>query len=378
MVKIILFLALTISLFANVNEGTHYRKTMQRSQPVSFWLLGKESIPFRDHQLQFDQPVALKARALLIQDSYSGFFIVQNLAEGEIKYRLHLPSGEVLSEFSRRWDRDQPLPIIIINSSGERIISFVQSGRLSVRNFSGELLWQRILKTDPVFTYENTYTLALNAKNGAVTAAISQPSKEGDPRWETRLYTVSAQGALLKERLFTNAKMLKMDVSRDGSRGVLTLVSSGNRNEKKRQIRTLILDSTQNVLRETNFQFRKALFVDTNHLLLMGKNKTHFINIKTGQVLWELKETERIFDSVVLTKKNRVGLISGRPEYVDGKLFYHDTHLYQTDCFKYEIEKTVIPEAEFIPGNIRKTRKGKWKLGGRYGVYLVPGMDGDK
>ncbi len=378
MIKTLLALTVAVSLFAKAGQDVNYRKTVQSPQPVSFWLLAEKPVPLVKQYLQTVQPVALKARELLIKDSDSGLFVVQNPAEGKIKYSLYLPSGALLSQFSSRWDSDLPLPQILIDSQRERIISLDQSGRLGLRDFSGELLWKKDLNVAPVFTYENTYAAALNTESGVITAVISQPSKEDDPRWQTRVFKVSPQREILKERIFSNTKMLKMDMKADGSRSALMLISTEKRSSERRQIRTLILDETLQVLRETHFQYRKAVFADKDHILFMGKRKVRFMAIKSGRVLWELSEAERIFDSVVLSKNNFAGLISGRAEYIDGKLFYRDTHFYQTDCFKYEIQKTVIPDAEFIPGNIRQTAKGQWNLGGRKGVYIVPELAGGK
>ena len=378
MIKTLLLITVAVSVFADVKGDTLYRKTMQSSRPVSFWLLGETSVPLIKNHLQIRQPVLLEARELLVQDSESGFFIIQNLAEDKIKYSLYQPSGETITTFSRYWDLDLPLPKILIDHQRERIISLDLTGFLQVRTFSGAILWQRALATNPVFTYENTYGAALNEESGEITAVFSQPSKEGDPRWETQLFVVTSWGDVLKKRVFKKAKLLKMDMTADGSRAVLMLISPGTDRSGKKRTRTLVFDKAQNILWESDFQYRKVLFADRDHILLMGKNKTRFTNIKTGHILWELTEPKRIFDSAVLTKNGFAVLVSGRPEYADGALFYHDTHIYQTDCFKYQIHQTIIPEAEFIPGNIRQTPKGGVNLGCKNGIYTLPGLDNSR
>lgn len=365
MIRIFLFLAVAVSLFASDKREFAYRKTEKQMRPVTFWMKN-------------GKPVSLKAQEILTEDSEKGFFLIQNPQANKINYSLRDSSGGVLSRFSRVWDSDLPLPKVLIDAQRKRIISLDISGRLLAKTFTGDLLWQRILIDHPVFTYENTYAAYLNETSGEITAAVSQPQQEGDPRRETRLFIISPEGVLVSARIFKNTQLLKMDMNADGSRTVLMVLSSPNNKSRKRQIRTFVLDQAQKILWESNFQYRRALFADGDHLLLTGKNKARFINIKNGQILWELKETERIFDSAVLTKDGFAALLSGRPEYVDGKLFYRDTHFYQTDCFNYHLWQTVIPEAAFIPGNIYQDEQGNWSLGGRFGVYRVPGLEDGK
>ena len=377
MFKTLITLTVFVSLLSGAGKENQYRKTVQSPQPVSFWLLGETPAPLTGQKLQTRQPLSLKARELLIESSENGRFIIQTPAENKITYSLYSASGALLSQFSQGWNSDLPLPKILIDVKRERIIRLDLSGRLSADSFSGVALFRQALAPDAVFTYENNYAAALNEASGEITVALSHPQQEGAPQWETRLFVLSPQGTVVKERIFKKARLLKMDMKADGGRTALMLNASQKARGTKPN-RTLVLNSAGKILWESDFLYRNARFADPDHVLLMGKHSVRFVNINNGKILWELDEAERIFDSAVLTKNGFALLVSGRPEYIGGELFYRDTRLYQTDCFKYQVEQTVLPQAEIIPGNIRQSLTGDWMLGARSGIYRVAGLENDQ